>query len=60
MNWPVTKELEGRYVQVLLHRDPDNYVTGILVHLSVDGEVLLEVDGRYEYSWPALEVDVLD
>lgn len=53
-------ELEGRYVQVLLTRDPDLYVSGLLVSISPDGEVCLDVDGRLEWSWPALEVDPLD
>lgn len=60
MDWPEMKALEGRYVQVLLNRDPDVYVSGVLVHLSIDGEVELEVDGRHEWSWPALEIDPLD
>jgi hypothetical protein len=59
-DWVAMKALVGRYVQVLLNRDPDVYVSGELVDLSDDGEVCLFVDGRYEYSWPALEMDPLD
>ena len=55
--WERMKALEGRRVRVLLDRDPDVFVEGVLVSLDEDGEAGVKYpDGHIGYCWPALDI----
>lgn len=60
-DWQAQQDLVGTRVRVILdYDDPEAYIEGVLLNLSIDGEVKTQNEyGEITYSWPALAMEVL-
>lgn len=44
------------YVEVVINREPEIRLRGLLVALTEEGEATLIIDGVRRYCWPVLEI----
>lgn len=53
------KNMEGEHVNVFLDdsSSPDAKMTGLLIHLSEEGEVKMRTTEGVRYGWPCLRVE---